>query len=86
MVIWKYELEVLDIQFIDVPIGGTILSVANQSDRVMLWAMVNPTNPKEKRRIEIYGTGHNIEPTPADRTFIGTVLVAPYVWHVFERN
>jgi hypothetical protein len=80
--IWKYELEITDTQIIEVPRAGVILSVANQNNKLCLWAMVEIDRPLEKREIEIIGTGNPIE--MKDRHFIGTVLIDPFVWHVFE--
>lgn len=87
MVIWKFELKVTDMQHISMPSGAEILSVANQNGALCLWAMVHPEHPKEERSIEIIGTGN---PIPVgmgvDRKFIGTAVVNPFVWHVFERR
>lgn len=84
--IWKFELEIKEIQTLQMPMGATILSVAKQKGELKLWAMVNPRRQLEDRKIEIIGTGGVL---PADmgttRGFIGTVVIDPFVWHVFER-
>jgi len=84
--IWKYELTVTGLQDIDIPTGSRLLSVAKQDGRLCLWAMVAPQNATEKRCIEIIGTGN---PVPwrigMERRHIGTVIMDPFVWHVFER-
>lgn len=84
MKIWKYELTLADLQAVSMPIGSGILSVANQRGSLCLWAMVDPANEsKVTRQIEIIGTGN---PMPeGKRTFIGTAVIDPFVWHVFER-
>ncbi len=84
MTIWKFELEITDLQRVFMPHGATILSAANQNGKVCLWAMVNPKHPAQERVIEIIGTGNPIQ--PMQRHFIGTVVVNPFVWHVFERQ
>lgn len=81
--IWKFKLEVT-VQNITIPAKAEILSVANQNDKICLWALVEPHNPKIERVIEVVGTGWMIEPAKK-RKFIGTVQVGPFVWHVFER-
>jgi hypothetical protein len=41
--IWKFELEVTDLQEVVMPSGAEILSVGNQDGKLCLWAMVSPT-------------------------------------------
>lgn len=87
MIIYKYPMEMLRLQFIEFPAGAKILSVANQNGTICLWASIlNPDADAATRRraIEIIGTGDQV--SKADRTFIGTVLMDGYVWHIFERN
>lgn len=89
MVIWKFELQITDLQEVTMPDGAELLSVANQNGSLCLWAMVDPDPYKEKRHryIEIIGTGNPILVDVAiDRKFIGTAVVSPFVWHVFERK
>lgn len=87
MVIWKFELEITDTQQVRMPKGAQILSVANQNGKVCLWAMVNPNDSLESRCIEIIGTGNKVAFGPGvQRSFIGTVVVNPFVWHVFEQR
>lgn len=84
-VVWKYPLDLIDIQKINMPAGARILSVDNQKGILCLWAMVNEENPEQLRTIEIVGTGQ--EPIPSfHRTFIGTAVMPQFVWHVFERH
>lgn len=84
--IWKYELEVTDLQEVEMPIDSQVLSVANQDGRLCMWALVPQLESrKEKYCFEIIGTGNPIGQTPLSRRFVGTVLMPPFVWHVFER-
>ncbi len=81
-VIWKFPLELTDTQVIQLPDGATILSAENQRGQLCLWAQLNPQMTPISKRIAIIGTGH---PMPSGlQRFIGTVLMTPYVWHVFE--
>jgi hypothetical protein len=74
MVIWKFPLKITDKQFIQMPSGAKILSVANQSMCLCLWAMVVPTNPLDEICIEIFGTGNPIlVGMGVERRFIGTL-------------
>lgn len=86
--IWKYELEIAS-QQVSIPKGAKILSVANQDGEICLWALVDQHAPTEERSIEVIGTGWDLKrdykSIASELTFIGTVLVGSYVWHVFER-
>ena len=83
--IWKYELNITDRQVVSMPADSTILSVANQRGTLCLWALVDPAvSDKVDRDIEILGTGNIV--STALRSFIGTVVMEPFIWHVFERG
>jgi hypothetical protein len=85
MRILKWTLAVTDRQHVSMPYGATILQVANQNDAIVLWALCEETEVRERRTFAIHGTGHSI----SDATgygFLGTVLTSggALVWHVFE--
>lgn len=82
--IWKHQLHIIDLQSVNLPYGSRIISAANQNGILTIWSMVDPSQPTCTRHIEIFGTGHQIDET-VSRRFIGTVLIDPFVWHVFER-
>lgn len=84
--VWKYKLRLTDTQTIEVPKGGEILSAQSQYGDICLWVLLDPDSAKERREIEIYGTGNPIH--DAERKFIGTVQLhgGSLVFHVFERN
>ena len=68
------------------PKGAELLSVANQDGCLCLWANVDADKQFETRFVKIIGTGNPIpQDMGVDRRFIGTVLMDPFVWHVFER-
>lgn len=81
--IYKYKLKITDIQCVSLPEGAELLSVGNQNGNLCLWARVDPDRPEETLTIEIIGTGNPIP--EAKRSFIGTVIIDPFVWHVYER-
>jgi len=68
--IWKFQLEVEDIQLVEMPVNAEILTLQVQNGRPCIWALVNPDEEKIKIGIEIYGTGHTIP--EANRRYIGT--------------
>lgn len=87
MVIWKYELEITDVQSVQMPEGAKIISVANQGGVLCLWAMVDPMQATRKRAIVIIGTGNPIRSAGKIKLkFIGTALIEQFVWHVFEQR
>jgi hypothetical protein len=83
-----YKFEIQPEHTLRLPKGSGILSVGVQGDKMFLWALVDPRNEvvSEERRIEVYGTGHEI-PNPGDLEFIGTLIMYGgfLVFHVFER-
>jgi hypothetical protein len=92
--IFKYNLEVVDKQTIKLPPGSRVLSVMNQRDNIVLYALVHPINNKnliEDVSIRIVGTGHDIDffiPNPNltdGYKFLGTVSLhdGALMFHVF---
>lgn len=81
--IHKYVLEITDEQSIMTDWNAKFLYVGEQNGSLCLWAEVDPTHETGKRHIRIVGTGHWIEP---DLTYIGTVVINPFVWHVYEAH
>jgi hypothetical protein len=93
--IWKYELELVDVQIIEMPAGAHLLHVARQESAARdfgivlsqhtptLWAMVDDEAPKVRRLIGIVGTG-NPAPIWASAVYVGTAQCPPFVWHVFD--
>lgn len=86
--IYKYQLEVTDTQFIELPLGAEILTAQMQGDQLCLWAMVNTLSDAitKIRRIEIIGTGNPV-PT-GDLKYISTfqILGGSLIFHVFENT
>lgn len=84
MQIWKFPLEIVDEQLIDVPEGARILSVALQFEQLCVWAIVEVDAEMVPHRFSVRGTGHAV--TGDEGTFIGTVQMGggALIWHVFE--
>lgn len=84
-VIWKYQLKITDQQAVEMPYEHNILSVAEQNGVLCMWVEVNPNAYLIDVDIEIIGTGNPIYHTvDYGRKFIGTVVMNPFVWHVFR--
>ena len=83
-VVWKYELTPAII--IEMPRGAQILSVAEQNNKICLWALVDPYAETEAREFHVFGTGHEI--SIKSLNFVGTALLnnAGLVFHVFEAS
>lgn len=87
--IYKYQLGVVGSQVIKMPKGAEILSVKNQQENLVLYALVTPDEELVEHRILVYGTGHPIRADIFDDfNFVGTVNInsATLVWHVFAER
>jgi hypothetical protein len=85
--IWKFKLENIDQQTIEVPLPAKILSVVEQNDDIMLYSVVDNDKdvPKIPVDILIKGAGDFVENNIGLYTFLGTVklLENNEIWHVF---
>jgi hypothetical protein len=80
--IYKYPLEITDLQGVQVPLGAKPLSVALVREQLCLYCLVNIYEEElESLSVAIYGTGHKRHNISG--TFLGTVVDRPFVWHVF---
>ena len=79
--VWKFPLYITDTQFVRMPDGAEILHVDLQDGLMCLWAKVDPDASEVDRRIHVSGTGN---PCPDDARHVGSVLMPPLVWHVWE--
>jgi hypothetical protein len=83
--IYKYTLEIVDNQSIEVPTGAEFLTVQIQHGKLCVWAIVDPSRRTEFEHFFIVGTGHPI-PSLETLQHLGTVQLAggSLVWHVFR--
>lgn len=82
--IWKYPLQVTDVQWVSMPEGARLLYVDYQAGDLSLWAMVDSKAPLRNRLIAVVGTGN---PAPTDQdgaSYVGTAISGSFVWHVFD--
>ena len=84
-VIYKYPLEIIDSQFLELPFNAKILTVQIQESKPQLWALVDPDYETEKRNIRIYGTGHHIN-QHLKLKYISTIQINSLVFHIFENE
>ena len=85
--IFKYPIPIADHGRLDLPRGARILSVTNQREEIVLYALVEDGEyQNETWEIEIRGTGHNAGGL-ADYAFLGTVeVMGALMFHVFVRS
>lgn len=79
-VIWKYAIPLGSEMTLALP--GRIIHVGIQDGWPMLWVELLRGEAGRDRTFRVFGTGHDI---PAGWEHRGTVMDAPFVWHVYER-
>lgn len=87
--IYKYNLEVQDEQELLLPTGAKILSVANQRETIVLYALVDKEiKTEEVFKFVVRGTGHPVDFQIDDYTFLGTVKLmnGSFMFHVFFKR
>jgi hypothetical protein len=93
--IWKFALPMPDPNgrsFVDMPAEVEPLSVAQQGDEMVVWAVCDPDAPPEEgytahgpRRFIVVNTGDVISSLPGGARFLGTVTSDNgIVWHVWD--
>lgn len=87
--IYKYKLQTLHNQTIEMPVNSKILCAKKQGEDICLWALVEVVNRdiKEPVKLHIFGTGWDIE-NYEDLEYIGTFFVdsGTYVFHIFKEK
>lgn len=84
--IWKYPLP-REKQFtLSLPHASTVLAVQMQEDEPTLWARVNPDFKLTAWAFDWIATGEEIRPNLFLGSYLGTVQVPPYVFHLFGRQ
>lgn len=82
--IWKYTLKITDEQSVKMPRGAKILSTASQDGSLCVWAEVDPSRWAKGDTVDVafavVGTGN---PMSHRGSFVGTVVMSPFVWHVY---
>lgn len=82
--IFKYELEVTDLQEVPMVKDAEILTVMVQRDIPCVWAIVDPQKPIASRLIAIVGTGNQCKYNAYG--YIGSfqLMEGGFVGHVFD--
>jgi len=85
--IYKYKLEIEDVQVLSIPKPATILSVIEQNHSPVLYAIVDPGSDLVRVMIYLQGTGESMEyVSHIQARFLGTVNTrVGLIWHVFYK-
>ena len=86
--IYKYPLIAMHTQTLELPKGSSILSVMNQFDEIVIYALVDTEEKQtEKYTITTHGTGHKADDV-CNFKFLGTVKLEDgrLMFHVFYRK
>lgn len=83
--IFKYAIEITDVQVIHVKAGAVPLHVGlDPHGAPCIWMKVNRDYDTEALVVYVVGTGH---PLPTDAEIhLGSFNQGPFVWHVFVKN
>ena len=86
--IFKFPLEVTDYQTIEVKSPAILLSVAEQNNNIVLYAMIDDLEYGIPVDVRIIGTGHPIKDDIDNYKFLGTVnlIDGGLMFHVFARH
>jgi len=83
--IWKFPIEVTDVQLIEVKgrVGRLLKLGSDPFGRLSLWAVVDTEGPPSSIRVHVVGTGNPLAGNLPDDGYVSTVLAGDFVWHVF---
>lgn len=86
LTIYKYKLEVADLQEVYMPQGAGVLDVQNQNGEICLWAEVDTEAVEVKHTFAVFGTGQELTKPyeNCQAMYCGTVQVRSLVWHVYQ--
>jgi hypothetical protein len=81
--VYKYEVELNKYVTIAMPLEAEILHFGLDYEQdLCIWAEVETERDTEARVFQIVGTGNEI--TNSDSFHLGSCVVGPYVWHLYE--
>jgi len=85
LTVYKYQIPPEDHLIIDMPKGARILHVGSQYNVIMLWALVDPSQPKVTSRFRLAETGRPIDDADCGN-FVGTAIICDgaLVFHLFD--
>lgn len=85
--IFKYKLNLLDQQEVELPKWSTPLSVQMQNGELQMWVLIDTNEPTITANVTIYATGDTLPDNfyvgREHNLFLGTAQDGRFVWHVF---
>lgn len=88
-VVYKYPIDITDEQVIKLPLGSKILSVIEQNNKIVLYAIVSPGIEYTREVIiRIVGTGNEIPLSLDEFKFMDSIKLqnGNLVFHVFMKE
>ena len=83
--IWKYPIQTVGEQELEISPGATILDIQLQDGDPYMWIIIDTEKKVEKRILRIYGTGHTLDDNANINNYLGTYQTKNgFVWHVFD--
>lgn len=82
--IWKYPLDAPGVRIEhQIPREARIVHVGADpgGEGVALWARIEAEQPRVTRTFLFVGTGDDF---PENAAYVGSAIIKPYAWHVFE--
>lgn len=85
--IHKFQIPLKEEVAISIPGFQRILRVDQQRGTLCLWAGVDLDNPAPTViNLAVVGTGHRLPDNYDWETHLATVIVEPFVWHIFRER
>lgn len=84
--VWKYDLQINDVQTVYAPFGATPLTAQMQKSKLALWMLIPDVDaPDQPIEIFIFGTGHPMPTIISALHYLATVQMegGDLIWHVF---
>lgn len=83
--IWKYPLQLLEVQDLELPWNAQLLTVQAQHEKPVLWVLVDPDEPRRERRTLFLAT---MEVPLHAKVYLVTFQLhgGDFVGHVFEKK
>lgn len=81
-VIYKYQFEISELFYLELPSVRQILAVQLQHGTPTMWVLVNPDYVKENVLFRTLATGEQSKYSPGK--YISTIQLDGFVWHIFE--
>lgn len=86
--IWKFPLDMVEQQNVQMPIGARVLCVQVQDEIPCLWAEVGPDYTCRARTFRIVPTGQEFDPDVDGMSYVGTFqmnsAIMRLVFHVYD--